>query len=296
MVSHVPGCAARAWIWLFLSMLAAPGVSLAQDVFEVAPSCGSADELDQEWPKLVGPRSQITRPRVALTTAADAFRLEVETPSGPRVLSDNDCRALFRSAVLIVALAMADPAPQPEPPKELPAREHESRAPASTSGSLALRAGAAFGLVPAMAASLGLDLGLRRRAWGLMLTSRYLTPREHLNRLAQGVRVEAFAASVMLTWDPLPVLGLGLGLEGYALRGRGSAGLTVQHHDVAWLWGPRLQALWRVVQGRHLDLELGLAGTYLPDNARFQLDDGGLVYATSHLAVEGSLGLRWRFL
>jgi hypothetical protein len=287
---------------------------------------------------LVSPSDEAERPAVELTIipsgdqggatgTSDAFRLQVVTPSGPRVLSDSDCRVLFRTAVLIVALAMADenglvgappppqsalradasakknedtalqpasPAPEPAPEQLASEGPISLRSRASTA-SVALGAGPAFGLVPGVTASLGLALGLQRGRWGVMLGTHYLLPREHLDRLAQGARVDGFGASLSLTCDPLPTLGFGIGLQGFALRGQG-AGIAKQHHDFAWLYGPRLQALWRAIRGEQVDLELGVAGAYLPDSARFQFTDGQLVYATSHFLLEGSLGVRWRFL
>jgi hypothetical protein len=335
MITGVPDCAVRrAGRGLLVGMvcaLAQTSQARAQDRFEVPASCGSERELDQELTKLVNSSPAAQRPRVELTSTVDAFRLEVATRDGPRVLSDPDCRVLFRTAVLIVALAMADEqatdhgkatvAPTPEGDRtDAPPTYNEEAAISSNTadaaptpgpptvrsrvrgrasnpwfGTASVVAGVAAGLVPMFGAGLGLSAGLQRGAWGVLLGARYLTPREQLNRNAQGVRVDAFTANLSLTFDPTAAWGLGVGLEGAALRGQGSPNLASQQTEFVWLYGPRLQGVWRPLRSSYVDLELGLAGSYFPDNARFQFNDGRLMYATSHISGEGWLGAHWRF-
>jgi hypothetical protein len=314
--------------------LTGPRAAHAQDRLEVPAACATSAELESELTKLLGDPAVGARPYVKLDTLGEAgYRLEVETSHGLRSLRDPDCRVLFRAAVLIVALEVSEARGQPLDPASIPTEAAAASAPPATTtvtlprpstpepklerasrqatpagtwlGFLGGRAGVALGPVPGLSLSLGLDLLLarerpatpaRRGRWGLRLQARYLLPREHQNRLEQGVRVDAFGASCLLSYEPLPAIGLAGGLHGLGLRGVGAANLERQLTDIAWLWGPRAELAWRFWRGQRLTLELALAGLYFVDRARFQVRDGGLVYKSPHWAAEAVLGVQWRFL
>ncbi len=332
MCSRVPSCAVGRLVWC-LATVAVPGASWAQDRFEVPADCGSPEELDQAWTQLVARPSAQARPSVELTSHPAGFRLRVATAEDPRELSAPDCRALFRAAVLIVAVAMAEdgeqaarlsqvsaasteaekessapalaPAAIPADPKQPSARERSAprttrravprRSPrAPWSFAAELAAGVVVGLVPDLNAGVSLALGAQRGAWGIKAGAHYVLPRRRLNLAEQGVRVDAGGPRLLATFGPNPAWALALGFEASAVRGQGSANLIGPRSDSIWLWGPRVEGHWRPWRGGRADFDLGLACTYFVDRARFRFDDGALVYATSHVVGEAFLGVRWR--
>ncbi|HEU5073902.1 MAG TPA: hypothetical protein VFU02_07010 [Polyangiaceae bacterium] len=84
--------------------------AFAQVTFVAPPECGSREEFLTEVRALQRAGAESTRvTSVAIQErAAGVFELRLDGPEGGRVLTDPDCRTLFRSAVVIAAAAGSD--------------------------------------------------------------------------------------------------------------------------------------------------------------------------------------------
>src|SRR5690606_10626389 len=106
--------------------------ALAQITFSAPVECGSEQEFLTEVRALQ--RTDAESMRVTSVTiserAAGGYELSLEAPEGERVLTDADCRTLFRSAVVIAAAA-GGPASAPATSEAPPATE-ASLAPVQT--------------------------------------------------------------------------------------------------------------------------------------------------------------------
>lgn len=94
----------------------------AQVTFSAPRACGTEQEFLTQVRALqrAGAESIRVTSVVIRERALGDYELRLEGPEGGRVLTDADCRILFRSAVVIAAAAGGDPAegaaPQPPPP------------------------------------------------------------------------------------------------------------------------------------------------------------------------------------
>ena len=88
----------------------------AQVTFSAPPECGS----EQEFLTEVRALQRADAAAIRLTSVvirergAGAYELRLDGPEGGRLLTDADCRTLFRSAVVIAAAAAGDRATEPE--------------------------------------------------------------------------------------------------------------------------------------------------------------------------------------
>lgn len=105
-------------------LVAAPRPALAQISFSAPRECGSQDEFLAEVRAL----QSADAPSIAVTSVLIAqprqgvYELTLEGPSVRRVLSDGECRTLFRTAVVIAAAAATEaPALVGESPAPVPA-------------------------------------------------------------------------------------------------------------------------------------------------------------------------------
>jgi len=104
--------------------LAGP-TALAQLTFSAPPECGTQQEFLAEVRALQRADAPSIRVNSVLIREASAgvYELKVEGPEGARVLTDAECRTLFRSAVVIAAAAAADDPAAPAEPLPPPAAE-----------------------------------------------------------------------------------------------------------------------------------------------------------------------------
>lgn len=300
MVRCVPVCVA---LWF---VLAAPLRATAADgdVFEVPGTCGSARELDEALEALVGPRAR-ERGRVQLRAEPAGYALEITLQDGTRTMRAEDCRALFDAALVVLGVALSEKAAHDAPPAEPEAsalraegaseRPREPRRSPRTVRSFgALHAGAGFGLVPSVAAELALAAGVEVGRWGVRAAASYVLPREAEGR-GTAVRVQAGGGRIAATLRPFRPCTLAVGIDVHALHGRGVRGLSTPRGGTAWVWGPHLDTVWTLVDGRRAALELDVGAAYRPQVARFQRVDGGKLYRTEHFHLRGGLGVRVHF-
>ncbi len=99
----------------------------AQVTFSAPAECGSEQEFLTEVRGLQRADAESIRVTsvIIVQSGAGVYELRLRGPEGGRVLSDADCRTLFRSAVVIAAAAGGDPAseataPEAGPPPPLP--------------------------------------------------------------------------------------------------------------------------------------------------------------------------------
>jgi hypothetical protein len=277
----------------------------AGESMRLPPECGSETEFTRELERLLGnqvaegqPVSLVIFPR----DGAGAYTLRLQLRNETRELRDPDCRALFRSAVVISAAAVRPelgavpettaverPPPATAPPssKALPpdvkARPilHAERAPETDRDTwrpgIHAGAGAMAGLLPGVAPMLELGGRAARGRWGLFGAASYLPRARTTDDEGRGVSIWALGAQVALFFEPAEWVRLSAGLAVHRLEGEG-VGVTQELTDSAWSLSPLIEATFIAWQARDLRVELGLQGYGSIVRARFEIGRVGEVY------------------
>lgn len=233
---------------LGLLFLGWTGSAAAQTLAEPAawpPECGSSAAFGARLRALVESDTQRSSGAVEITRGApDDFRLRVVFFDGVREANDRECGPLLDAALVILAMHTApveaiaqDDLPaklatypqenlpfaqQSEPqPAARPARldlgEPAPRPRRRAEVALALEGGLGMGILPSVSTPVGAGLHVRRGAFGVSLAARY-SPAKQGDGPAS-VMVDGASMSVLVTYSPRPWLRIGMGLEGYRLRG-----------------------------------------------------------------------------
>lgn len=281
--------------------------ALAQITFSAPVECGSEQEFLTEVRALQ--RTDAESMRVTSVTiserAAGGYELSVEAPEGERVLTDADCRTLFRSAVVIAAAAgepasapatseappatEASPAPvQTAPvaappatvgsaPPAAPVAEPEgsdalaARAPSHLSIRLATGAGAAAGLSPDIALQLELGAAFGSDVWGGSVMVKYLPQRSATTEGELGLDIETIGGRSGVYYSPLSFLRLEAGLAVYRLTARGT-GIRRPSTDSVWLAAPELELVFVARLSSAWALEVGPQGRVGLTQPSFQVE------------------------
>jgi hypothetical protein len=314
--------AARAIVLAPLWM--APSAAGAQARVDVPEDCGSEEELRSELRRLLGADAAPSAVPERLHIQRDddgMYGLTLQLRGEQRALRDPDCRALFKTAVVMAAAvvdprvraelerdparnAAAPPAPPAErtAPAEAPADEPDAPdddvAPAEhvpwRAGAW-LGAGAAIALLPQLSPLLELSGTLARGRWGVALAGRYVSPSEERASDAYGVRIHGFGARLAALYDPAPLLRFqaGVALDYLAGRGLGSAVDDVSGSGTALALALEAAVVpLRLGQAR---LSLGVTGHYALVRPSFQITGHGEVYRTPSLGATLLARLGWEF-
>jgi len=104
---------------LFIALGVVAPTALAQVTFSAPADCGSEQEFLAEVRALQRADSESIRVTSVIIQerGAGGYELRLDGPEGGRVLTDPDCRTLFRSAVVIAAAAGGEPAAEPAAPE-----------------------------------------------------------------------------------------------------------------------------------------------------------------------------------
>ena len=283
----------------------------------VPASCGSQEEVASALHELLGPNAKL--PAAALLSIEPdpggvGFVLRIEAPDFNRELRDADCRALFRSGLVVLAATAQDNAAQrgepannaaqhgtddvPVPLQRAPVRSDsdEHRAIANSfHAEAAIGGGPALGLAPAVAARFQLDVALLRDRVGIAAGAFYVAPSSMNSGPAQpGVRLQSLGVRLHALCRPERWLQLSLGPElafvhaaGLsALRGGsgGAPALALAAEFTASLWhlGP-------------VRLQLALAGQWNATRLSFEVRGYGGVYRMPAWGGFGQLRMAWSF-
>ena len=317
--------AARA---LALATLCAPALAGAQARVAVPEACGSEAELRAELARLLGPEGAASALPERLRIARDddgRHTLVLSVRGEHRTLRDGDCRALFKTAIVIAA-ATVDPRLREEaetrsnveddeatpdesragvPASEnTPAEEYEAAAEpaAEPSGSppplradVWVGAGAAFSLLPQLSPLLEVSGAVARGALGIALSARYLTPTDERASDAYGVRVEGFGARLAALYEPAPFVRLhaGAALDHLSGRGFGSAVEDVSGSGVAL--AAALEAAVIPLREGPVRLAVGLSGHYALLRPSFEITGYGRIFRMPPLGGGAVVRLGWQF-
>jgi hypothetical protein len=272
---------------------------------QLPPECGSPTEFTRELERLLGDQVAEGRP-ISLVIfprdGAGAYTLRLQLRNETRELRDPDCRALFRSAVVISAAAVrpelrdvpettvverpppatAAPSSKGLPP-DLKARPVLRAEPATQTDGETWRpgihagAGAMAGLLPGVAPMLELGGSAARGKWGLFGAARYLPRARTTDDEGRGVAIWALGGQVALFLEPAEWIRLSAGLAVHWLEGEG-VGVAQKLTDSAWSLSSLIEATFIAWQARDLRVELGLQGHGSIVRARFEIGGLGEVY------------------
>jgi hypothetical protein len=308
---------AHASSWGRLSVLSAllfqAPHAAAGETIEMPPECGSREEFTRELERLLGERAAEGHPLSLVISGKDTegvhtLRLQLRTET--RELKDSDCRALFRSAVVISAASVrpeiqdaggAQTAERPEPSRRiLPPRAQASRAelkgPAPLRskgehetepgwrGSFHSGGGAIVGVLPVVAPMLELSGALRHSSWGIFGALQYL-PRARTSEAGRGVVIWALGGQLAMLFEPsLDWIRFSGGVTAHRLEGQGF-GVAQSVTDSAWSVSPFLEGTVVPLLTRNLQVELGLQGYASIVRARFEIENHGEIYRVSPFAA-----------
>lgn len=260
---------------LTASLVAARRSSAQQDV-QVPDGCGSRAELSSELVRLLGARAVEAEPlslRISERGADQHHHLRLELRGEVRELTDPDCRALFRSAIVIAATAvnphLYDPPPR-EPPT--PSQDAEHGVELGIFGGV----GAAAGVLPGVAVVF--EPGARVRLWdfGAYLAIAYL-PSKQATEADRGVDIWGLGGRAGLSFQPIDVARLSAGVAVDRLEGRGF-GVAQSMTDAVWSVAPTLEAGWIPLRTARVELELAARGHIAVTRPRFEIEGFGEIY------------------
>jgi hypothetical protein len=318
--------------FLLAPLCAAAPLASAQTRVDVPEDCGSEAELHAELGRLLGAESAASAVPERLHIRRDEdgqYALLLTLRGERRSLRDPDCRALFKTAV-VMAAAVVDPrvqveleresaqppaqrdAPSPaaaqtrrSAPAEAPredtddddaADEGDAPGPSAPWRAAAwLGAGAAIALLPQPSPQLELSGTLARGKLGLALAGRYVTPADERAGDAYGVRIHGLGARLSALYDPAPFARLqaGVALDYLSGRGLGSAVQDVSGSGTALALA--LEAAIVPLRAGQVRLSLGVAGHYALVRPSFEITGYGEVYRTPSLGATLLLRLGWEF-
>ena len=261
---------------LTASLVVARRSSAQQDV-QVPDGCGSRAELSSELVRLLGARAVEAEPlslRISERGADQHHRLRLEVRGEVRELTDPDCRALFRSAIVIAATAV-------NPNLYDPPREPRATSPEGGRGvevGIFGGVGAAVGVLPGLAVVF--EPGARVRLWdiGAYLALAYL-PSKQATEADRGVDIWGLGGRVGLSFQPIDVARLSAGVAVDRLEGSGF-GVAQSMTDAVWSVAPTLEAGWIPLRTAHVELELAARGHIAVTRPRFEIEGFGEIYRT----------------
>ncbi len=280
----------------------------AGESIEIPPECGSAEEFTRELERLLGDRAAEGRPQSLVISAQDAagtYTLRMQLRTETRELKDTDCRALFRSAVVIAAASASPDAeegkkarsperPASAPPSSQTSRERvENPTLAPTEGaresegagwlaSVHMGVGAMVGVLPGVAPMLELSGAIARSRWGIFGALEYL-PRTRKAEAGRGVSIWALGGQLAILFEPVERLRLSGGVAAHRLEGQGF-GFSESLSDSAWSVAPVLEATLVASRTRNLRVELGVQGYVSIVRARFEIENLGEIHRASPFA------------
>lgn len=282
-------------------------VSARADI-EVPERCGGESELRSELERLLGPaRAQEAWPERLHIEADDegGYALELSMRGETRRVRDGDCRALFKSAVVMAAVAVdpsaaerseqtesgpeAKPEAQPEPEPE------NDSAPAPLRLSLALGGGAIVGAQPQLAPIAELSAALSYGSLGVSLGGRYLFE-SRASRGGRAVDIDGIGGRLTALYEPIAVLRFAAGVAldfqqgqgvGAGVTGNGGTGTRVALVAEAEVRPLTFGQLW---------LAAALSGEFALARPSFEITGYGTVYRVPSLAGALVLRLGWEFL
>jgi hypothetical protein len=152
-----------------------------------------------------------------------------------------------------------------------------------------------YGVVPELSGTFGAGLALEyARIAGRASIAYHGPPRVHRSE-GEGVQVQAISGSLTFELVALPWLRPGLGVDVYALHGRGRGGL-VPRSDWAVQTAPHASFALRMLQRAPFWLELTLRALWAPKPARFNMTGRDPVYRTSPWGLAGGIYAGYQFL
>lgn len=284
---------------LALSATAAAAQS-SVDVVDVPDGCGSERELYEGLEELVGQDANAALPARLRISAADAdgmHTLSLQIKGESRVLEDRDCRALWKSAIVMCAVRVRPDltlATGTAPAPSSAGKRAESDESAPWYASVGIGGGAVLGLGPALAPVFELNASLESDRFGAALALRATTATEARTDDARGARVHAFGARLAALAVPWPIARFQAGVELHRLSGEGF-GSEATLSDAAWAFAPMLEAALRPLRLSHLWLEIGVAGSLNVVRPRFDIVGYATVYRVPQFGGSAVLRLGWAF-
>ncbi len=320
--SPVRPCHARSWqsIAVLCALLLDASAAEAGDSVKIPPDCGTEEEFSRELERLLGAQVAGAHPLSLVITprdAAGAYTLRLQLRNETRELRDDDCRALFRSAVVIAAasvrpdLAEVPPAtiaePPPAPSGTAPAHDQVSgrrpsaglpdkvAPPAQASRNpIRVDGGASGSDTSEWRASLhggaGVMVGLlpglapMLELGGTTTHGRWgvsgavhYLPQTRSEKDERGVELWALGGPVAIVFEPREWLRFSAGIAVYWLEGAGF-GAWQNLTDHAWCVAPMVEATFIALHTLDLRVELSLQGYRSIVRPRFEIGGFGEIY------------------
>lgn len=293
---------------------------------DVPADCGSRAEFERELERLLGP---VERPDYAVRLApveGGAYRLSVTVRGERRELNDTDCRTLFKSAAVVIAVAVnpdlnpsaaadepstaeaqpptnttpsapsepsTSPAPSRSPSKNDTPEARDERTPQSNDATphrfgIGAGAGLIAGLLPEPAPLIELRALLEPSRFGGLLALRYVAPTtEHLADERE-VKIRAFGARLAASYRPFELTRLSVGLESDLMLGRAS-GVAKPLSDSAWSLATSLDVGLIPLKYSIFELELAGFGRLALLRPRFEIEGFGEAYRVPAFAGGGAI-------
>lgn len=288
---------------LFLSV--ASGSARAEVEVDVPPECGSKAELEAGLARLLGDAARsvpATRLEIGRREDDGMFTLRLSLPEETRTLRDENCRTLFRSAIVVAAAALrenerAQAGEQRNEQAVRPASEARDEAGRQASAmrfGVSLGLGGTLGLLPALAPRIELGGSLERGPLGAVVALHLLTNVETRSQSGRGLGAGAVGGRAALLIVPVRIVRIAAGAELDALHGSG-LGAAQTLSDTAYAVAIVAEAGVVVFRASQLRLELLAGARYLVLRPRFDILGYGQVYQAALFGGDGLLRLGWTF-
>jgi len=255
----------------------------------VPANCGSERELRQGLSSLGGQAAASADSiRLEITPQGDdEFELQLDIGDERRVLTDRDCRTLFRSAIVMLASALEAPA------ERVAAEPNAARAPEhSVHVSVAVGGGAVVGVVPKLGARVDVQTSLEHRWFGAQLGLHWVAPRSELATSRLGARVTDYGLRAAALFVPWPWLRAVLGIELNYLHAS-SLPAALDGSNALLTPSAVAETTLRVVRIGGAYLDVALWGQWALSRPQFEIEGFGSVYRLPRFAGGALARLGW---
>lgn len=323
-------CTRAAVVVVALSTGSSPAWAQPNVSVQVPDECGSKDAFLAELRALehADVRLEALTLAVHIERSNDGgYELRLTLPDDTRELTDPDCATLFKTAVVIAAASIPEPAENnpaevasneqsvtpnfatktepasaPRTPKEpttpRPARQVSvtNQEPLNerngTNIELHLGAGAVLGATPKLA--FGSEVGglLVIERWVLSAITRYVPPTTTDADTDVRMRTFVWEGRVGAGYEVTSKIRCQVGLSALWVRGR-AVGIRYPEADSVWVLASELELAVQVAQWDDFGLDVALQGRISLNAPRFEVEPDSVVFAVPRVGASGFFRVKW---